>query len=954
MTAWRTEQGTALDRSKQIRFQFDGLTVDGFEGDTIASALMASGIEVIARSFKYHRPRGLWGVGVEEPNALVDIAGTSGRPNARATTTPAASGLSVRSVNAHPSAASDRSSFIDRFSRFIPAAFYYKTFMFPDWHLFEPRIRAMAGLGKLDVSNSGPPAAEQINHFCDLLVVGAGPAGISAALAASEHGLKVVLCDENPHAGGSLLFRDGSIDGHDGLEWARRSIELLRKRGAHVLLNTTAFGIYDHLMAGLNERGAKEKADRLWRVRPKRIVLATGAIERPLPFANNDLPGIMSAEAALAYLRRFGVAAGRDIVVASNNSLAAETAQALAQAGCKVTLVDYRESPNVKLDGVSVVSGKSVVRAVGRNRVESVELSDGSTLSLDALLVSGGFTPTVHLYGQVQGKLKWRDDILAFVPGTPVEHVAVVGAANGDFSLSAVLSSARRAIDDQPEAPAVASDQDMELGIVAHWPKPKFKGRVWIDLQNDVTAKDIELAARENFISVEHLKRYTTLGMATDQGKTSNVNGLALMAELTGRRIPEVGTTTYRPPYTPVPFTSLAGVRGGPLMNPVRRLPIETEHRESGATFQEYGGWLRPAYYGSKERQREIAREARQARETVALFDGSPLGKIEVIGPDAAAFMDFVYYNTMSTLKPGRCRYGFILGESGIVYDDGVLVRLEEDRFIVSCSSSHVAGVHALLEEWRQDQFDKNRIFIHNATAETATLTVTGPLSKALLEKVGLGLSLDDEHLPHMATAWGKYCGLPVRVTRVSFTGDRSYEISVRADQAAALWTSLRSIGKGFDATLLGVEALMILRAEKGYIIIGKDSDGMCRPMDFGLTAPLQKKRPEFIGKRSLLMDEAQRADRNQFVGLEVLDELGALPTGAHGVDRSSGQTRSIGYVTSSYLSPTLNKPIALGLIERGLSRHGEVIELQHLGQIRKARIVSPCALDPEGARLNA
>ena len=956
MTSWRLKEGGEIDRSRPLRFTFDGLAVEGFAGDTIASALLASGVSIVGRSFKYHRPRGLWGAGVEEPNALVDVGGATFMPNTRATTEAATEGLRVRSVNSDPSAQNDRNAFLDRFARFIPAAFYYKTFMFPDWHLFEPRIRAMAGLGRLDPAVTGPDHAEQINPHCALLVVGAGPAGLSAALKAAEAGLKVVICDEKERTGGSLLHRAASIDGMDGVAWALAATERLVALGARVLTATTAFGVYDHLLVALNERQGEGKADRLWRVRPKRVVLATGALERPLPFANNDLPGVMSAEAALVYLKRYGVVAGRRIVVATNNGLAHETAIALAAAGAEVTLVDYRPQVDAHLPGVSVLVGRSVARAEGRNGVEAVHLSDGTVLPVDALLVSGGFTPTVHLYCQAQGKLEWRDELLAFVPGRPVEGVAVAGAAAGHFTLSAVLKSSAEALAEGGQATAnfpSASGDDRTVGIVAAWPRPKMKGRVWIDLQNDVTAKDVELAARENFVSVEHLKRYTTLGMATDQGKTSNVNGLALMAEITGKRIPEVGTTTYRPPFTPVPFTSLAGARSGILMNPVRRLPLEAEHRADGAVFREYGGWLRPAWYGAGDPDTRIAQEALRARQGVALFDGTPLGKIEVIGPQAAEFMDFVHYNTMSTLKPGHCRYGLILTEGGIVYDDGVLVRLDDNRFVVSCSSSHVAGVHGLLEEWRQDRFDRSKVFIHNATAETATLTVSGPKSKALLEKVDLGLSLDDTALPHMATAYGRFGDLPIRVTRVSFTGDRSYEISVRADRAGELWARLKEEGRSFDAVLLGAEALMILRAEKGYIVVGKDSDGTSRPMDFGLTAPLARKKAEFIGKRSLLMAEAQDEDRKQFVGLEVVDGGEPLPTGAHGVERTAAGVRSIGYVTSSYASPTLKRPIALGLIERGLSRHGDIIDIQHLGKIRQARIVAPCALDPEGARLN-
>ena len=944
MTAFRLDTLGRINRDRALRFTFDGVQYSGFEGDTIASALLASGVSVVGRSFKYHRPRGIWGVGVEEPNAFVDVSGSRSLVNARATTEPLVDGMVVRSVNASPTAANDRHAFIDRFARFIPSAFYYKTFMWPNWHAFEPRIRQMAGLGVVDPSVRSGLHADQVNESCDLLVVGGGPAGLVAALHAAEAGKSVILCDEGCELGGSLLHRSAQIYGKAGEAWVDETVARLRGLGVVLLPNTTAFGIYDHGLVALNQRNGSGGHDRLWRVRPGHTLLATGAIERPLPFANNDLPGILSAEAGLAYLRRFGVVVGRNVVVATNNGLADEVVAALSAEGVEVTTVDYRK-------------GEQIVAARGRTRVEAVELGDGRTLNADAVLVSGGFTPTLHLYCQAKGKLRWDEGLQTFLAGDPVDRIAIAGAAAGHFDLRAVFASAGQAL----AAVGIASGAVPELtaapvayGIVAAWPKPKMKGRVWIDLQHDVTAKDVELAARENFVSVEHLKRYTTLGMAVDQGKTSNLNGLALMAELTGREIPQVGTTTYRPPFSPVPLTSLGGLRGGSLMNPPRRLALENEHRDDGAHMREYGGWLRPAWYGDEAEAVAVQREARKARETVALFDGSPLGKIEVQGPQAAAFMDFIYYNTMSTLKPGRCRYGFILSETGGVYDDGVLVRLEENRFIVSCSSSHVAGVYALLEEWRQDRFDRSQLFIHNATAESATLTVSGPYSRRLLEAVGLGVALDDESLPHMATAAGSFDGTPLRVTRVSFTGDRSYEISIRADRALPLWRTLKEKGQALDAVLIGVEALMVLRAEKGFIVIGKDSDGLTLPMDLGATAPLQKKSAEFIGRRSLFTEEAQRPDRRQLVGLEVLDGGGPLVTGAHGVERTAAGNRSLGYVTSSYFSPTLGRPIALGVIERGASRTGDVIDIQHLGNVRQARIVAPCALDPEGARLNA
>lgn len=932
MSGWRTEKGWALDRSQSLSFTFDGKKVPAIQGDTVASALLASGQRIVGRSFKYHRPRGFWGVGSEEPNGIADVQGAQHRPNVQMTLEPAADGLTLRSINGHPSAEHDRMAFLDHFARFIPAAFYYKTFMLPDWHLFEPRIRAMAGLGRLDPKAAGFGPTAPINATCDVLVVGAGPAGLSAARAEAKAGRKVILCDDGMQPGGSLLYRPARIDGQDARDWVAAMVAELAALGVRILSRTTAFGRYDHGLIGLAEAQPNGAAPRIWRVRANETVLAAGAIERSLPFANNDLPGVMSAEAGLHYLNRFGVAVGRRVVIATTNGTAYDTARALHEVGADVTLLDLRNAPAGQ-HPFRVVVGQMIETALGRRQVEAVRLASGERIEADTVLVSGGHTPSVHLYSQAQGKLRWDEGLQAFLPGTPVAGLRVIGAAAGIFDLSRILPG------QGVEAPAHG-------GTTAVWPKPKAKGRIWLDMQNDVTAKDVELAHRENLTSVEHLKRYTTLGMANDQGKTSNLPGLALMAELTGRTIPETGTTTYRPPFTPVPLASFAGLRGGQLMNPIRRLPLESEHRADGALFREYGGWLRPAWYGADETS--VLSEAKAARQGVGLFDGSPLGKIEVIGPDAAKFLDFIYYNTMSTLKPGRCRYGFVLTEGGAVYDDGVLVRLDENRFIVSCSSSHVQGMGFLLEEWRQDSFDRSRVYIHDATAQYATLTVTGPKSRDLLAAVGL--AADD--LPHMALTFGQFEGQEVRITRVSFTGDRSYELSIRADRALDLWRALKTAGKAFDAVLLGGEALMILRAEKGYIVVGKDTDGRTRPMDLGVKGPFEKRKNEYLGRRSLHLPAVADQARD-LVGLESLT-ADPLPVGAHVVETVAGKRQSRGFVTTSHFSPNLNRPIAMGLVEGGSTRMGEVVTLYHLGQTVAARIAPVCALDPEGRLLDA
>ena len=952
MTARRLSSGGEIDRARPLTFTFDGQQIDGFEGDTLASALLASGPRVLGRSFKYRRPRGLFGAGVEEPNISVSYRDAAGAQiNLRPTMQPARDGLTLRSDNTDPDAVHDRHALIDRFARFLPAGFYYKTFMWPNWHLYEPKIRAMAGLGTVDPTLAGP-VAEQVNHWCDALVVGAGPAGLAAALTLARAGQQVLLADEGSRPGGSLLWRAAEIDGQDGADWLAATLEELSRLGVRLLPRTTAFGIYDHGLMALNQRHDSGAPDTLWRVRPARTVLATGAIDRPLPFDGNDLPGVMSAHAGLTYLRRYAVLPGQRIVVACNNSTGAEVAAAMVGAGAEVTLVDVRPDA-AAVPGTHHRPGR-IARASGRGAVTGVTLEDGTDIACDCVLVSGGFTPTIHLYAQAQGKLDWDAEQLAFVPSREVPSLTPVGAAAGRFTLAASFAHLAQTLGAAPQTPESAP-----YSIAPAWPEPDARGRIWIDYQHDVTTKDVALAAREGFTSVEHLKRYTTLGMATDQGKTSNIAGLALMGALTGREIPEVGTTTYRPPFTPVPLASLGGLETGQRIAPLRRLTLEFAHRAARATLGEYGGWLRPACYGAETEADQPARiqaEAAMARDSVALFDGTPLGKIEVIGPDAAEFLDFIYYNTVSTLKPGRCRYGFILSEAGIVYDDGVLVRLAEDRFLVSCSSSHTSGVLALLEEWRQDRFPHARVHIHDTTVETCTLTVTGPRARDVLNAADVSCDdgLTDEALPHMAMAWGSWQGQDLRVTRVSFTGDRSYEVSIRADLAAPLWDALQANARALGGGLMGVEALQILRAEKGFIVIGKDTDGLTRPMDLGMTGPLKRKTAEFLGRRSLLQEEAQRPDRKQLVGLEPADGAGLLPCGAHGIDTSGTRPRSLGYVTSSYHSPTLGRAIALAMIERGAERIGEVIELQHLGQRRRARLTAPCAFDPKGDRLHA
>jgi len=948
LSAARLPIGGAIDRGRPLAFTFDGKPYAGFAGDSIASVLLANGVRVVGRSFKYHRPRGVWGAWTEEPNAIVDVT-RSGRttPNLRATVEPLENDMAVRSVNAAPSAAADRAALLDRLAPILPAGFYYKTFLWPRWQTYESAIRAMAGLGRVDPNNRPPAENPQFNARCDLLVVGAGPAGLAAAGVAARAGRAVFLLDDHAEIGGQLVHRGGLVEGGDWREWAQGVARAVEAAGGRVMTRTTAYGVYDGNLVCAWERRMAEP-DALWRIRPKRIVVAAGAIERPLIVPDNDRPGVMSADAALVYLRRFGVLVGKRIVVATNNDSAYAGAEALAEAGAEVELVDTRaDGPACQL---KVTHGAAIEGVIGTRGVEAVRVGE-RTHECDALLLSGGWSPTVHLYAQARGRLRYDEKLAALVPIGGVENLTVAGAANGAFTLAEALREGHEAGGGEGLAPNAPAGH---YAIQAAWPKADDEGRRWIDFQNDVTLKDVAIAAREGCVSVEHLKRYTTLGMATDQGKTANVNAIAALAALTGRTIDETGTTTYRPPFVPTPMGVIAGRRRGALTHPLKRLPLEAEHRAKGAQLREYGGWLRPAWYGPDDPERAIEREASQARDSVALFDASSLGKIEIIGPDAAALADFHSYNRLSTLKPGRIRYGFLVSENGVVFDDGVTLRLAQDRFLVSCSSGHTDAVRMRLELTRQDRFDAAHVAIHDTTAQWATLTVTGPRSRDLIEACGLAVALDDQSLPHMAFAAGMFDGAPLRVARVSFTGDRSYELSVPARRAGTLRARLAEKLKAFGGGLLGLEALMILRAEKGYIVVGKDTDGTTMPHDLGATAPRDSRTDEYIGKRSLFMPVANDPRRKQLVGLSVEAGEAPLPTGAHIVEGSGRARRSQGYLTSSYMSPTLSRPIALGLIEAGHKRMGETVSVYHLGRERRATIAHPVALDPEGKRLHA
>ncbi|KQS05002.1 glycine cleavage system protein T [Sphingomonas sp. Leaf357] len=977
----RVAAGGRVDRSRPLSFTWEKRSYTGYAGDTLASALMANGITLVGRSFKYHRPRGIIAAGVEESNALVQLGqGARSTPSMRATEVLLYDGLVAKPVNCFPNSRFDVGGINNLVARFLPAGFYYKTFMWPDWHLYEGIIRRAAGLGKV-ATDVDPDRYESRYAHCDVLVVGGGPAGLAAADAASAAGARVILAEQDFSLGGALLYDEIVIDGENGDAWATRVGEHIAGRhDAKLLLRTTVLGYHDHNSLTMVQQLGNEMACaadptraryRTWQVRAARVVLATGAIERPLVFPGNDRPGIMLASAVRHYARRFAALAGRRGLVFTNNDSAYRTAFPLADSGVTIAaVVDVRETVASDLAnalsqrGIRSIAGGAVIDTRGRNRLSGAQVrtSHGQEwIACDHLAMSGGFNPTTHLFSQSGGTTRYAEDIAAFVPDHSVQNECSVGAAAGAFSTHAAVQSgttagaaAAMAIGFAPasDAKPVVANERAEASLMPCWSIDAGRSKAFVDFQNDVSVTDIALSARESFRSVEHLKRYTTLGMAVDQGKTSNVNALAILGALTGRSVQETGHTRYRYPFTPVPLGAMAARNRGELFRPRRHMPAHDDHVSAGAVFEDYGGWMRPAYYPRSGESPHDAeqREARTVRRTAGLFEGSPLGKIEVTGPDAGRFLDLVYANTMSTLKRGKVRYGLMLNELGVVIDDGVTTRLGDDHFLICTSSGGAERIAAWMEEWLQCEWLDLDVLVAPVTSAWGVLTITGPQARHIVHETGTTVPLDD--FPHMSFAEGTIAGLPTRMFRVSYSGETSYEINVPATSTSALWTKLMEVGAGHGLTPVGIDAWMVLRTEKGYLHIGVDTDGTTNALDVGWSHVL-KKGNDFIGKRSLMRAEDQRADRLQFVGFASPAGAPPLPIGGHATAPDTTGTRhSEGYVTSSAFSPTLKHPVALGMLRGGFARMGETVRIEGGGTTHTATVVSPTFYDAAGERL--
>jgi sarcosine oxidase, subunit alpha len=929
--------GTSLKRERRIRFRFDGKTFGGFEGDTLASALLANGVRTIGRSFKFHRPRGVFASGIEEPNAFVRH-GTSSHsvPSTRSTLLELHEGLEAYS---HAKLRFDVARVLDFSAPLWAAGFYNKTFIWPSWHAYEWLVRRMAGFGHAP-SGADPDRYDTFNLHCDVLIIGGGVAGVQAAnAAASNANARVVLVEQNNQLAGTC---------NDNIR---------------ILLCTTAIGCYDHNVVTLAERpqasGSSTRAsvaprERYWIVRADRIVLATGTIEQPLIFCNNDRPGVMLAGAAHQYLQRYGIAVGRRIVIATNNDTAYNVARDLSRAGVEVVaLADSREEvPQELADEIRALSipvlGASIpIDTSGFGALSGVSIGllsrDAKTIesvqryACDALAISGGWNPALQLYAQVGGKLIYSDRSGSLHPTTR----GALWPATRHPSIEIVGAAAERI----PTGPRISP-----VGL---------SSRKWVDLRHDVTVADLELAVREGYTSVEHAKRYTTVGMAADQGKTSHVASLEILAQLRGVKPSELGYTTLRPPLTPVTLGAIAGRATGERFAPSRRTPLHDVHLAHGAVFENYGEWKRPAVYDAQRhpdigddpesRQAAIRREARSVRTSAGLFDGSPLGKIEIHGPDALEFLDRFYLNNLRTLKPGRVRYGLMLRETGTIFDDGTVVMLAPDRFIITTTSGNAARVTAWLEEWHQCEWSHLRVAITQVTEQWAVLSLAGPHARDILSKLGCDIDLSNEAFPHLTLREGQLLGEPARIYRVSFSGELTYEVNVPASAAREIWRTILAAGAPYGLQPFGLEALLLMRMEKGFLHIGTDTDATTVPDDVGFGKIAASKAADFVGKRSLLLPENIRPDRLQLIGLTGYTDL---IVGSHLRLNNSNQATD-GWITSAGRSVLTAEPIAMAMLRGGRQRIGEQVSVHNADRVTGAKVVSPPFFDPSGQRMN-
>ncbi|MCH9756240.1 MAG: sarcosine oxidase subunit alpha family protein [Gammaproteobacteria bacterium] len=951
--ATRLPAGGVIDRTQPLQFVFNGRQYTGFKGDTLASALLANGIHWVGRSFKTHRPRGIMSADITEPHAIVQLekGSPNSKPNMLATEIQLFDGLRANSVNVWPSLKWDTTAINQYFSKYLIAGFYYKTFMWPKsfWKkVYEPLIRRKAGLGICE-KNTDSQTYNRMDTHCDLLIVGTGPAGLAAAEAASQSDETIILADENPELGSSLI-------GTPKYDWGQKVIHhLSHQKNVTLLKNSTIFGYHEsNYICG---RQHLPNGERTWHIHAKRVILATGAHERPLTFYHNDLPGIMLASAANRYLLQYGVTCGQKIVFFTNNDSVYDIARNLLAHKINVlAIIDSRtDAPDTKLN-IPIYQNTLVAHATGKTHIKSVTLSTGETIKCDLLLVSGGFNPAVHLFSQSGGTLEYCDTRSCFVPLSTPQAASSAGACNGIFDIEGCILNGQKAALKQSFLPSQTPNISAIWRISSGQKKDTFKQHI-VDFAEDVSVADIQLAVREGFNSVEHIKRYTTAGMGIDQGKISNVNVIGLLSETWGKPIPDVGTTTFRAPYTPITFGALAGAERGNLLDPIRTTTLHEKHIQHGAKFEDVGQWKRPWYYPAtgETMQDTLNRECLAVHQSVGMLDASTLGKIDIQGKDAGQFLDLIYTNLFSTLKVGACRYGVMCLEDGMVFDDGITARLDETHYYMTTTTSGAAEVLDWMEFWLQTQYPNLEVFLTSLTEQYGSIVVSGPNARKVLQSICPHHPFDNDAFPFMQMKETTIEDIPVRLLRISFTGELSFEIHYPAHSGPKIWDLVYTAGKPYHITPYGTETMHILRAEKGFIIVGQDTDGSVTPIDLNMNWVVSKKK-DFLGKRSLRREDTAREDRKVLVGLVTKNPKTVLPEGAQLVvnPKASIPIPMEGYVTSSYYSALLEKSIALALIKNGLNRIGETLYAPiENNKIIEATIVSSVFYDPKGERQN-
>ena len=960
MTGFRLDRGGLIDRTAPLDFTFDGRAFTGFAGDTLASALIANDVHLMGRSFKYHRPRGVISAGSSEPNALVELReGPRKEANTRATMIELYDGLVARSQNRWPSLEFDIGALNSLASAMFVAGFYYKTFMWPKsfWEkIYEPIIRRAAGLGHAS-KEADPDKYEKAYAHCDLLVVGSGPAGLMAALTAARSGVRVILADESSGPGGSLLNENEEIGGMPGHAWAMTAIsELSAMPNVTLMPRTTIFGWYDDNIFGAVERvndhvlepSPYEPRQRYWRIMAKRAVMATGAEERPIVFGGNDVPGVMTAGAMRTYANRYAAAAGKSVVVFANNSSGQRTAQHLRAHGIHVeAVIDPRKSGDV------------IVNVRGGKRVTAVELNGHRVIPCDAVAMSGGWSPIVNLMCHRGAKPKWDERIAGFVPPDVGDKFVAAGSAAGKMLLSECLADGARAGTMKGKTPAVPKCRDEAFAITPLWWVKESTGKAFVDYQNDSTAKDLPLAAQEGYRDIELAKRYTTAGMATDQGKLGNVNAIAILAEATGRTMDQVGTTTFRPYYTPVSFGALAGPFVGHHFQPVRKTPLHDWADELGAVFVETGLWMRSSWFPQEGEDwlASASREVLATRERVGLCDVSTLGKIDVQGKDAAEFLNRLYCNTFSTLDVGKARYGLMLREDGIVFDDGTTSRLAHDHFLMTTTTANAARVMSHMEFCHQAHWPELNVQYVSVTEQWAQMAIAGPKARATLQKIVDKVTLDDTSFSYLAAKEISILGgMTARLFRISFSGEHAYELAVPADYGNLVARSIMQAGEEFGITPYGIEALSIMRIEKGHVA-GGELNGTTTAADLGLGKMMSSKK-DYIGRMMAGREGLTDKNRQCVVGIRPFDAADKIRSGSHILNRNDAPSMAAdqGYISSVAWSPMLNMWLGLALLSNGRERHGEVVKI--FDGVRNIHmfgvICDPMHFDRENKKLHA